>query len=74
MSPLATQLVETIQANGGEMAWDALVATVPAAQRQRVMNAVREGVKEGVLKRNQAHSPETGVTPLTVQYVGDSGE
>ncbi len=70
MSPLATQIVETVQANGGEMAWDALVETVPAAQRQRVMVAVREGVKEGVLKRNQGYSPESGVSALTVQYIG----
>lgn len=70
MSPLATQLVETVQANGNEMTWESLVATVDPLQRQRVMAAVREAKKAGQLKTHQAYEPESGLSPLSVQFVG----
>lgn len=70
MSPLAIAIVATVQANGAPMAWDAVVASVEPSQRNRVMNAVREAVREGQLKRNLAHDSETGVTPLTISFVG----
>jgi len=70
MSPFALEVAAIVQANGGPMAWAALVAAVDVGKRQKVLAAVREGVKAGVLKRNLAADAETGVTPLTVSYIG----
>lgn len=70
MSDLANQCVTNVQAAGGSMLYSELVESIDARNRQKVFSAVKEAVNAGQLARVQAYTPETGVQPLTINYIG----
>lgn len=71
MEDLVIALENTVKANGNEMGWNALMETVDFKQRRLVPDALKIARKKGTLTKYQAYSPETGLTPLTVRFIGE---
>lgn len=61
MNELQQKIVSSVEAAGGSIGWDALIAPLDYREQQRVLPEVRALEAQKVLKRNVVSNPDGGV-------------
>lgn len=69
MDSLQQAMYDFVVSSGGSATWQELIDAMPPEERARIPRAFAQMKAAGLLTRQSAYSPETGLSPLMVKVV-----